>query len=89
MLNTLTVLVHGNIFVHIGEYVRYGLNRISVNNAAALHAINGTKANTQESSYYGVFGHFFPHPSTETTIDKKDDEAKRKTLSKALSLRGD
>ena len=82
------MLVLRDILFHIGEYVRYGPNRISVNNTVALHAIYGTKANTQKSSYYSVFSHFFPHPSTETTIDKEHHAAKRRILSKALSERG-
>ena len=66
--------------------VRYGPNRISVNNADAIETIYGTQANTQKSSlYYGVFSYFFPYPSTETIIDKNRHAVKRRALARALS----
>lgn len=68
-----------------GKVVRFGPNRISVNSAAGLKEIYGSKAKTRKSNFYSVFTHFFDSPSTETTIDVRDHLRKRRALSKALS----
>ena len=56
-----------------------------MNSAAALQAVYGANANTEKSSFYSVFNHFFSYPSTETVIDKSHHAIKRRLLSKALS----
>lgn len=56
-----------------------------MNNVQALQAVYGIRANTQKSSFYSVFNHFFPYPSTETIIDKEQHAVKRRALAKALS----
>ena len=68
-----------------GEVIRFGPNRISVNNPEGLRVIYGVQANTQKSRFYSVFDHFFDAPSTETTIDKDEHARKRRVLSQSLS----
>ncbi|TAQ91634.1 hypothetical protein B7494_g39 [Chlorociboria aeruginascens] len=70
-----------------GQFVRFGPNRISVNSVEGLKAVYGAKANTQKSTYYSVFDHFFEYPSIETVIDKEHHMRKRRVLSRALSDR--
>ena len=70
----------------LGDVVRYGPNRISINTAAGLREIYGFKANTQKSSsFYNVFAHFFHSDSTLTIVDRAVHGRKRRVMSQALS----
>ena len=70
----------------VGNVVRYGPNRISVNTVTGLQKAHGYKANTQKSrDFYGVFRHFFGSDSTLTTIDAASHGRRRRLLSHALS----
>ena len=69
-----------------GDVVRYGPNRISINTAAGLRRIYGSKANTQKSSsFYNVFAHFFHSDSTLTIVDRAVHGRKRRVMAQALS----
>lgn len=68
-----------------GDVVRYGPNRISINTAAGLKKVYGSKANTQKSrSFYNVFAHFFHSDSTLTIVDRAVHGRKRRVMAQAL-----
>ena len=70
----------------LGDVVRYGPNRISINTAAGSREIYGSKANTQKTSrFYNVFAHFFHSDSTLTIVDRAVHGRKRRVMSQALA----
>ncbi len=70
-----------------GEIVRYGPNRLSINNVAAISAIYGVRANTKKSYFYEVMQFYMKIPSTHATTNKLEHTRKRRILSQALSDR--
>ncbi|KAF2150162.1 benzoate 4-monooxygenase cytochrome-like protein P450 [Myriangium duriaei CBS 260.36] len=70
-------------FLHekYGEFVRWGPNSISINNAKALHEVHNSKANVQKSPWYtvGFFVNIF------TAIDKDVHARKRRVMGHAFS----
>jgi hypothetical protein len=71
----------------VGEIVRFGPNRISVNSIEGLKAIYGSKANTQKSSTYSLVNKYVGYPSIETVINKEEHVRKRRIFQRALSDR--
>jgi hypothetical protein len=71
----------------LGEIVRVGPNRISVNSIEGLKAIYGSKANTQKSRTYSIVNNYVGYPSIETVINKEEHVRKRRILQRALSDR--
>jgi hypothetical protein len=71
----------------VGEVVRFGPNRISVNSIEGLKAIYGSKANTQKSSTYSLVNKYVGYPSIETVINKEEHVRKRRNFQRALSDR--
>jgi hypothetical protein len=71
----------------VGEIVRVGPNRISVNIIEGLKAIYGSKANTQKSSTYSIVNNYVGYPSIETVINKEEHVRKRRIFQRALSDR--
>jgi len=71
----------------LGEIVRVGPNRISVNSIEGLKTIYGNKANTQKSRTYSLVNSYVGYPSIETVIKKEEHVRKRRIFQRALSDR--
>ena len=70
----------------IGDVVRFGPNRISVNSSSALQKIYSTAANTMKSDNYKTFHHLFKTPMIGTIIDDRKQHAfRRRFHSQALN----
>ena len=73
------------IYSSVGNVVRYGPNRISINTNTALETIYSIHSNTQKSSFYSIFNAFFKVPGSMTTINKAHHGFKRRVTSQALT----
>ena len=70
----------------VGNVVRFGPNRVSVNSSTALQEIYSTAANTTKSQHYKTFNHFFKVPMISTIIgDRKKHSFRKRFHSQALS----
>ncbi len=70
----------------IGNVVRFGPNRISVNSSTALQKIYSTAANTTKTQNYKTFHQFFKVPMIATIIgDRKKHSFRKRFHSQALS----
>ena len=71
----------------LGQFVRFGPDRISINTNTALRDIYAVNANNQKSHYYDSYKHFFKVPMSMTTIGKKAHSFKRRIIAQALANR--